>query len=478
MQAARSVGFGARLHALKSAKPFALPLRGSTRSVTLKSVPAASATDVLNAQRLNRPSSPHFTIYQPQITWYGSILHRITGSALSGLLYAFSIGYLLGPVAGIPFDSAQIVELAHSLPEWAKLSAKTLLAAPFAYHSWNGVRHLTWDVVKPIKKDKKLSKVMEHNFQEVKAEIKQSVGSPDEEDDALFASPFGHLNKPQSRKTLYLLIQLLNLAFPDYDFSEVKSDHFNKESSGADMLRKLSDTLYNVRPQYGPRLVYSSRSYSTYPPTAPEFFAGSPHNSLSLSQGPSPTSSLSRLSSSPSSPVLLAAPLSSGIHPTLFQVLDKVISLNQCEVYSYVPDMESDPHADDSDSDTDSGLSTPDDEEYDLLGFDDFTSSSPPKPGFMSTKAPYGSWDDDDAIPGAGIKNGADHGRSFRRKSKGGLLWSSHWFFHNKKLKRILFITVWAKKRGGWTADEEDTFIGWEGAVGAGARAMGLHQKA
>lgn len=58
---------------------------------------------------------------------------------------------------------------------------------------------------KPVKKDKKLTKAMETTFQEVQAEIKQSVGSPDDlllEDDALFASPFGHLNRPQSRKTV------------------------------------------------------------------------------------------------------------------------------------------------------------------------------------------------------------------------------------------------------------------------------------
>lgn len=64
------------------------------------------------------------------------------------VLYAFSIAYLAGPVVGIPVDSAHIVELVHSLPEWAKISFKTLLAAPFAYHAWNGVRHLAWDSVK------------------------------------------------------------------------------------------------------------------------------------------------------------------------------------------------------------------------------------------------------------------------------------------------------------------------------------------
>ena len=98
------------------------------------------------------------------------------------------------------------------------------------------------------------------------------------------------------------------------------------------------------------------------------------------------------------------------------------------------------------------------------------------------------------------------------------MLWSSHWFFHNKKMKRILFVSVWARTHGGriWTTEEEDgekfggyrykseysvdgldgelgkvdhdgvggrkrrtgkreeRFVGWEGAEGAGARAMGI----
>ena len=55
----------------------------SYRSVHLESHPAADVTNVLNAQRLKRPSSPHFTIYQPQITWIASIANRVTGVGLS-----------------------------------------------------------------------------------------------------------------------------------------------------------------------------------------------------------------------------------------------------------------------------------------------------------------------------------------------------------------------------------------------------------
>ncbi|KAF8515408.1 succinate dehydrogenase cytochrome b560 subunit [Hysterangium stoloniferum] len=117
----------------------------SQRGVQTESLPPSASQEILNAQRLHRPSSPHFTIYQPQLTWLGSIANRITGSALSVLLYGFSLSYLVLPAFGLSFDGAQLVDIVHSLPEWVKLTGKTFLAAPFAFHSWNGVRHLLWD---------------------------------------------------------------------------------------------------------------------------------------------------------------------------------------------------------------------------------------------------------------------------------------------------------------------------------------------
>jgi len=51
--------------------------------VQTQSLPPSASQEILNAQRLKRPSSPHFTIYQPQLTWIGSIANRATGGALS-----------------------------------------------------------------------------------------------------------------------------------------------------------------------------------------------------------------------------------------------------------------------------------------------------------------------------------------------------------------------------------------------------------
>jgi hypothetical protein len=86
------------------------------------------------------------------------------------------------------------------------------------------------------------------------------------------------------------------------------------------------------------------------------------------------------------------------------------------------------------------------------------------------------------------------------RRRCGALLWSSHWFFLNPKLKRIVFISVWAHTKnahmrwddeewsemgmdnesysGAGSVPKNERFFGWEGGVGAGARAMGLSASA
>src|SRR5271154_4068855 len=54
------------------------------RPLTTESIPASEAGSIIAAQRKHRPISPHLTIYKPQITWYLSMIHRITGAVLSG----------------------------------------------------------------------------------------------------------------------------------------------------------------------------------------------------------------------------------------------------------------------------------------------------------------------------------------------------------------------------------------------------------
>ncbi|OKL64154.1 hypothetical protein UA08_00331 [Talaromyces atroroseus] len=102
-------------------------------------------TKILAQQRLKRPVSPHLAIYRPQITWYASGLHRITGSTLSGALYVFATAYLISPVVGWHLESASIAAAFGALPLLAKVLLKFSIAMPFTFHSFNGVRHLIWD---------------------------------------------------------------------------------------------------------------------------------------------------------------------------------------------------------------------------------------------------------------------------------------------------------------------------------------------
>ncbi|KAJ7146812.1 hypothetical protein C8R44DRAFT_864529 [Mycena epipterygia] len=61
------------------------------------------------------------------------------------VLYGFSLAYLVAPGT---FDSVHVVEFVAGLPDAVKYAGKALLAAPFAFHSLNGLRHLSWDMGK------------------------------------------------------------------------------------------------------------------------------------------------------------------------------------------------------------------------------------------------------------------------------------------------------------------------------------------
>jgi hypothetical protein len=59
------------------------------------------------------------------------------------VLYAYALGYLVAPGA---LSSAHVVAFVAGLPAAVKLAGKAVLAAPFAFHSLNGLRHLGWDM--------------------------------------------------------------------------------------------------------------------------------------------------------------------------------------------------------------------------------------------------------------------------------------------------------------------------------------------
>ena len=88
-----------------------------------------------------RPLSPHLQIYRPEITSVLSILHRLTGVALSTGTVILVWWLVAAAAGGEAF--AVINGLIGSL-----VGQLLLLGWTFAlfYHLSNGIRHLAWDI--------------------------------------------------------------------------------------------------------------------------------------------------------------------------------------------------------------------------------------------------------------------------------------------------------------------------------------------
>ena len=89
---------------------------------------------------IDRPLSPHLSIYRPLINMVMSILHRITGSAnyLGTLLIAaWLVSAALGP------EAYNVVNALFGHP----LGKLVLLGYSWSviHHMLGGIRHLTWD---------------------------------------------------------------------------------------------------------------------------------------------------------------------------------------------------------------------------------------------------------------------------------------------------------------------------------------------
>lgn len=326
---------------------------------------------------------------------------------------------------------------------------------------------------KTVSKEKRLFKSLESSY------LRSASTSPPDYLEAALASPFGRLDQASARKTLFLLIATLNGAFPDHDFSEVNPADFRKEMSPAMVLNSLSTTLLSLKTSSN-----APRSYSSFPGSfeEPSFALGS--------TGESPGSA----GATASLPPLIT-------HPALSHILDDIMNVSDCEVYTFHPDMDSDPHASaEPEEEGDLGDDDPyEDEEY----WDDETSSMRGREDTPRART-HGADDDDEEmmdapmfdedVYGNGLGGGkpAPHsiatigpdgnmvlshtGAGFDGKRRpsmqsssltsyssyddsnfndeeddldgtgAGLLWSTFAFFYNRKMKRVLFVSVWSRK--------------------------------
>ncbi|PQE24669.1 succinate dehydrogenase subunit C protein [Rutstroemia sp. NJR-2017a WRK4] len=135
----------------KMVAPAVLGAAIQTRPVTTQKVTPEDSYSILAAQRRKRPTSPHLTIYQPQIPWIMSGLNRITGCILSGSFYIFGLSYLASPLFGWHMDTASMAAAFAAWPMVLQVLAKFTFALPFTYHGLNGLRHLSWDMGKALK---------------------------------------------------------------------------------------------------------------------------------------------------------------------------------------------------------------------------------------------------------------------------------------------------------------------------------------
>lgn len=96
----------------------------------------------------DRPLSPHLSIYRWPITMALSILHRVTGVALS-LGFVVFVVWLFDAASG-PDAYAVFMSIMDSF------IGKLLLAGwsfAFFYHLSNGARHLLWDTGRGLEKE-------------------------------------------------------------------------------------------------------------------------------------------------------------------------------------------------------------------------------------------------------------------------------------------------------------------------------------
>lgn len=96
--------------------------------------------------KAGRPLSPHLSIYRWPISMTLSILHRVTGIALSVGLVVLTI-WLLALSIGAPAFS-QVAALLGSIAGRLLLMG---FSFAFFFHLCNGIRHLFWDVGKGFK---------------------------------------------------------------------------------------------------------------------------------------------------------------------------------------------------------------------------------------------------------------------------------------------------------------------------------------
>ncbi len=90
--------------------------------------------------RSNRPTSPHLQIYRPLINMVMSIVHRITGVALSGGALLLAVWLVAAAL-----DRGLFETINWFLASWPGQIVMLGFVWTFLHHLLGGVRHVIWD---------------------------------------------------------------------------------------------------------------------------------------------------------------------------------------------------------------------------------------------------------------------------------------------------------------------------------------------
>lgn len=112
-------------------------------------------TPQLIQQRKNRPLSPHLTIYQPQLTWYMSSLHRLSLIFLGFTFYLLTIGFGISSLfttKGLTTETLSnwYHDRISRMNKWVSLSIKATFSYLFALQYGGAIRHLIWDTAREL----------------------------------------------------------------------------------------------------------------------------------------------------------------------------------------------------------------------------------------------------------------------------------------------------------------------------------------
>ncbi|OWR54272.1 putative succinate dehydrogenase [Danaus plexippus plexippus] len=122
------------------------PGKGAKHKITYQpyTAPPPTCHDFKNMS-LNRPMSPHLTIFAPTLPAMTSIVQRITGMIITFYALLLSSGSLFLS-NGVETYVSIIQSFDFSLP--MVFIIKMMLGAPFVYHYFNGIRFVMWNAGK------------------------------------------------------------------------------------------------------------------------------------------------------------------------------------------------------------------------------------------------------------------------------------------------------------------------------------------